>query len=170
MFPIEAIVLKKSRIENNKVVISCFSREYGKIDVFHKESSSMINLDTLCFFTGQVKTKTHNTLTNVYRTIIFTPMSNYDLYELSGYLVSVLYKLLPYGVAYPRLFQFLKNITINHETCNHDLLLFLVQTCHDFGIMSNKIEDYSLLLENTEGQKKVKYEIEMWVNAYIRST
>lgn len=169
MFPIEAIVLKKHRIHNNKIVITCFSREYGKIDIFHTERWNMVHLDTLSFFTGQIRTKEHNTLVNIYRVIGFLPLGNYDLYDLSGWLVSILYQLLPHGLAYPRLFQILKNITVQHETCHHDILLFLIQTCCDFGIVRCNIDDYKHILQSDEGQKQVKYEIEGWIKSYIIS-
>jgi recombinational DNA repair protein (RecF pathway) len=38
LYPIEAVVLKKYRINQNKLIITCFSKEYGKIDVFVTDS------------------------------------------------------------------------------------------------------------------------------------
>lgn len=95
MFPIEAIVLRKIRIDDRRVVITCFSSEYGKIDVFHRESPSTTRLDTLSHFTGQIRTKEHNTVSSIYRTTSFNPDGNYDLYDLAGWSVAVLYTLLP---------------------------------------------------------------------------
>ncbi len=129
MFPLEAIVLRKFRIDDRRVVLTCFSREYGKIDVFHRETPSVISLDTLSHFTGQIRTKEHNTLSSIYRTTSFTPEGNYDLYDLAGWSVAILYTLLPLGLPYPRLFQVLKSITMGQEIYHHDILLFLIQTC-----------------------------------------
>ncbi|MCB9807311.1 recombination protein O N-terminal domain-containing protein [Candidatus Peribacteria bacterium] len=95
MFPVEAIVLRKIRIDGNRVVLTCFSSEYGKIDIFHRDSPNRISLDTLSHFTGQIRTKEHNTLSNVYRITPFTPNGNYNLYDLAGWTVAILYTLLP---------------------------------------------------------------------------
>lgn len=160
MFPIEAIVLRKVRIDGQRVVITCFSSEYGKIDIFHRETPSITRLDTLSYFTGQIRTKEHNTLSSLYRTIFFTPAGNYDLYDLAGWSVAVLYTLLPLGLPYPRLFQVLKSITINHATCHHDILLFLIQTCRDFGITKCDIHNYVSLLQDEKGQKQARSDIE----------
>lgn len=169
MFPIEAIVLRKIRIDDRRMVLTCFSSEYGKIDIFHRETPSMTRLDTLSHFTGQIRTKEHNTLSSIYRTTSFTPVGNYDLYDLAGWSVSILYTLLPLGLPYPRLFQVLKSITINHATCHHDILLFLVQTCRDFGIAQCSINDYTNLLQHEDGQKQTRQDIEQWISAYRAS-
>ncbi len=169
MFQIEAIVLRKIRIDGHKMVLSCFSREYWKIDIFHRESPSTTSLDTLSHFTGQIRTKEHNTLSNIYKTTSFTPKWNYDLYDLAGWLVAVLYSLLPHWLPYPRLFEILKSITINHTTCHHDILLFLIQTCRDFGIVQCDMNHYANLLQNNEGQKQARSDIEWWISAYKAS-
>ncbi len=169
MFPIEAIVLRKIRIDGQRVVLTCFSSEYGKIDIFHRESPSTTRLDTLSHFTGQIRTKEHNTLSSIYRTTSFTPSGNYDLYDLAGWSVAILYTLLPLGLPYPKLFQVLKSITINHATCNHDILLFLIQTCRDFGIAQCDISQYAVLLQDEDGQKQARSDIEGWISAYRAS-
>lgn len=160
MFPIEAIVLRKVRIDDRRMVLTCFSSEYGKIDIFHRESPSSTSLDTLSHFTGQIRTKEHNTLSNIYRTTSFTPIGDYDLYDLAGWSIAVLYSLLPHGLPYPKLFQLLKSITINHATCHHDILLFLIQTCRDFGIVQCDMNHYATLLQDKEGQKQARTDIE----------
>ena len=160
MFPIEAIVLRKIRIDGHRMVLTCFSSEYGKIDIFHRESPSTTSLDTLSHFTGQIRTKEHNTLSSIYRTTSFTPQGNYDLYDLAGWSVAILYTLLPLGLPYPRLFQVLKSITINHAICHHDILIFLVQTCRDFGIVQCDLSHYATLLQHEDGQKQARSDIE----------
>lgn len=169
MFPIEAIILRKVRIDDRRVVLTCFSSEYGKIDVFHRESLSTTRLDTLSHFTGQIRTKEHNTLSNIYRTTSFTPVGDYNLYDLAGWSVAILYTLLPLGLPYPRLFQILKSITINHATCHHDILLFLIQTCRDFGIVQCDINHYVTLLQDENGQRQARSDIESWISAYRAS-
>lgn len=169
MFPLEAIVLRKIRIDGQRMVLTCFSSEYGKIDIFHRESPSTAKLDTLSHFTGQIRTREHNTLSSIYRTTSFTPTGNYDLYDLAGWSVAILYTLLPLGLPYPRLFQVLKSITINHATCHHDILLFLIQTCRDFGIAQCDMNHYASLLQNAEGQKQARIDIESWISAYRAS-
>ena len=166
MFPIEAIVLRKIRIDDRRVVLTCFSSEYGKIDVFHRETPSMTRLDTLSHFTGQIRTREHNTISNIYRTSSFTPVGDYNLYDLAGWSVAILYTLLPLWLPYPRLFQVLKSITINHATCHHDILLFLIQTCRDFGIAQCDMSYYASLLQNEDGQKQARCDIEGWIQAY----
>lgn len=150
MFPLEAIILKKTRIDEQRVVMTAFSSEYGKIDIFHKENPRNTRLDTLSYFTGQIRTKEHNTLTNIYRTVPFSSSGNYDLYDLAGWSVSILYNLLPLGLPYPKLFQILRNIVHNKEVSNHDFLLFLLHTCHDFGITKCNLGDYISKLANIE--------------------
>ena len=169
MFPLEAIVLRKIRIDDHRVVLTCFSREYGKIDIFHRESPSTTRLDTLAHFTGQIRTREHNTLSSIYRSTSFTPVGDYNLYDLAGWSVAILYTLLPLGLPYPRLFQILKSITINHTTCHHDILLFLIQTCRDFGITQCDVHQYALLLEHEDGQKQARTDIESWIRAYHAS-
>lgn len=160
MFPIEAIVLRKVRIDTQRVVLTCFSSEYGKIDVFHRESPSVTRLDTLSHFTGQIRTKEHNTLSNIYRTTSFTPTGDYNLYDLAGWSVAILYTLLPLGLPYPRLFQFLKSITMSQAICDHDILLFLIQTCRDFGIVQCDMSHYATLLQDEDGQRQARNDIE----------
>lgn len=160
MFPIEAIVLRKIRIDSQRVVLTCFSSEYGKIDIFHRETPSVTRLDTLSHFTGQIRTKEHNTLSSIYRTTSFTPLGDYNLYDLAGWSVAILYTLLPLGLPYPRLFQVLKSITINHATCHHDILLFLIQTCRDFGIAQCDVSHYAILLQDESGQRQARSDIE----------
>jgi len=169
MFPIEAIVLRKIRIDDRRVVLTCFSSEYWKIDIFHRETPSVTRLDTLSHFTGQIRTKEHNTLSNIYRTTSFTPAGDYNLYDLAGWSVAVLYTLLPLGLPYPRLFQFLKSITVNGTTHEHDILLFLIQTCRDFGIVQCDMNHYATLLQNEDGQKQARSDIEWWISAYRAS-
>ena len=169
MFPLEAIVLRKVRIDDRRVVLTCFSHEYGKIDIFHRESPSVTRLDTLSYFTGQIRTREHNTLSNLYRSTCFTPAGDYSLYDLAGWSVAILYTLLPHGLPYPKLFHILKSITQNHTTCHHDILLFLIQTCRDFGIVQCDMDHYATLLENHEGQKQARNDIESWINAYKAS-
>lgn len=96
MYPLEAIILRKVRIDERKVVLTCFSSEYGKIDIFHRETPSMTRLDTLSYFTGQIRTKEHNTLTSIYKMKAFLPAGDYNLYDLAGWSVAVLYTLLPH--------------------------------------------------------------------------
>ncbi len=160
MFPIEAIVLRKIRIDDRRVVLTCFSSEYGKIDIFHRETPSVTRLDTLSQFTGQIRTKEHNTLSNIYRTTSFTPAGDYNLYDLAGWSFAVLYTLLPLGLPYQRLCQFLKSITVNGTTHEHDILLFLIQTCRDFGIVQCDMNHYATLLQNEDGQKQARSDIE----------
>ncbi len=169
MFPIEAIVLRKIRIDDRRVVLTCFSSEYWKIDIFHRETPSITRLDTLSHFTGQIRTKEHNTLSNIYRTTSFTPAGDYNLYDLAGWSVAVLYTLLPLGLPYPRLFHLLKSITINGTTHEHDILLFLIQTCRDFGIVQCDMNHYATLLQNEDGQKQARSDIEWWISAYRAS-
>jgi len=169
MFPIEAIVLRKIRIDGHRMVLTCFSSEYWKIDIFHRESPSTTSLDTLSHFTGQIRTKEHNTLSGIYRVTSFTPKGNYDLYDLAGWSVAVLYTLLPLGLPYPKLFQILKSITINHATCHHDILLFLIQTCRDFGIVQCSMDHYANLLQHEEWQKQARSDIEWWISTYRAS-
>lgn len=169
MYPLEAIILRKVRIDERKVVLTCFSSEYGKIDVFHRETPSITRLDTLSYFTWQIRTKEHNTLTNIYKMKAFLPTGDYNLYDLAGWSVAVLYTLLPHGLPYPKLFQILKSITINHDTCHHDILLFLIQTCRDFGIVQCDINHYAALLQNEDGQKQARSDIEWWISAYRAS-
>jgi recombinational DNA repair protein (RecF pathway) len=169
MFPLEAIVLRKIRIDERRIILTCFSSEYGKIDIFHRESPSIVWLDTLSHFTGQIRTKEHNTISNIYRVTSFAPRGNYDLYDLAGWSVSILYNLLPLGLPYPKLFQILKSVTINSTTYHHDILLFLIQTCRDFGIVQCDLHHYVDILQHEDGQKQVRSDIEWWVNAYMAS-
>ncbi len=169
MFPIEAIVLRKILLDHHRVVMTCFSREYGKIDIFHRENTKGTRLDTLSLFTGQVRTKEHNTLSSLYKIHSFQPENDYHLYDVTGWLVSVLFSLLPHGLPYPRLFQILKTLLNNQKTCREDVLLFLIQMCRDFGITQSWVEDYYDVLQSEEGYKKTRSDIEGWIFAYQKS-
>jgi hypothetical protein len=96
IYPLEAIVLKKNRIDEHRWVISCFSSEYGKIDIFHGETKGSPKLDTLTHFTGRIITKEKNTLSQIYTLESFTPCETYEIYDIAGWSVSVLYALLPH--------------------------------------------------------------------------
>lgn len=82
MYTIEGIILRKSRIDEHRVVVSCFSSEYGKIDIFGRETPSVPRLDTLTHFTGRIMTKEKNTLTQISSLRAFTPQGDYALYDL----------------------------------------------------------------------------------------
>jgi recombinational DNA repair protein (RecF pathway) len=166
MFPIEAIILRKIRIDERRIVMTCFSSEYGKIDIFHRESPGTAKLDILSHFTGQIRTKEHNTLSSIYRMTGFSPTGNYELYDAAGWCVSVLYSLLPLGLPYPKLFQLLKNIVHDSSLEHHDFLYFLLHTCRDFGITNCDIVSYIDLLGTKDGQLKVRCDIEGWISAY----
>lgn len=96
MYPLEAIVLKKNRIDEHRWVISCFSSEYGKIDIFHGETKGSPKLDTLSHFTGRIMTKEKNTLSQIYTLDSFAPGETYEIYDIAGWSVSILYALLPH--------------------------------------------------------------------------
>lgn len=169
LFPVEAIVLRKVRITESSTVLTCFSHEYGKIDMFFRESSRRSHLDTLSYFTGQIQTKEKNTLTSIYRSTSFENLWGYPLYELAGWTIATLYRLLPLGLPYPRLFKILKALATNKTTECSDILLFLVQTCKDFGIAQCETEYYASLIQNPEGQLQVRQDIEAWIEAYQAS-
>lgn len=83
MYTIEAIVLKKHRINDNKIIYTCFSREYGKIDIFFTEKKQTLRLDTLSHFTGKIITKDKNTLSQIYSLSPFSPKDTYEIYEIA---------------------------------------------------------------------------------------
>jgi recombinational DNA repair protein (RecF pathway) len=45
MFKIDAIVLKKNYIKENTIIITLFSRDFGKINVWFKESKIKYPID-----------------------------------------------------------------------------------------------------------------------------
>jgi len=166
MYPIEAIVLKKNRIDEHRWVISCFSSEYGKIDIFHGETKGSPKLDTLSHFTGRIMTKEKNTLSQIHTLGSFAPCETYEIYDIAGWSVSLLYTLLPHGLPYPKLFQLLTSILQKESTSLPDFLLFLIQTCRDFGITRCNIGEYAVRLQDTKEHVKIRLEIECWVQNY----
>ncbi|MFA6079954.1 MAG: hypothetical protein WC753_00535 [Candidatus Gracilibacteria bacterium] len=166
IYPLEAIVLKKNRIDEHRWVISCFSSEYGKIDIFHGETKGSPKLDTLTHFTGRIITKEKNTLSQIYTLESFTPCETYEIYDIAGWSVSVLYALLPHGLPYPKLFQLLKSILQKDTATLSDFFIFLLQTCRDFGITRCDITEYALRLQDRGEHKKIREDIERWVHAY----
>ena len=100
MFPVDAIVLKKTRIDGQRIVLTCFSSEFGKIDMFYRESLREARLDVLSRFTGQVRTKDKNTLTQIYRCTPIFPPNTYEVAEMLGWSASILYHILPAGLPY----------------------------------------------------------------------
>lgn len=166
MYPIEAIVLKKNRISEHRLVCTCFSSEYGKIDIFYAESKGSPKLDTLSHFTGRIMTKEKNTLSQIYKIDSFSPSNTYEVYDVAWWSVSVLYALLAHGLPYPKLFQLLVSILKKDCITLHDFLLFLIQTCRDFGITQCNISEYAERLQNSTEHPKIRLEIENWVQAY----
>lgn len=169
MFPLEAIVLRKTRIDEQRFALTCFSSEYGKIDTFYREWRWQIKLDTLSYFVGQIRTKEKNTLSSIYKTFSFGPVQKYEIYDLAGWLVSVLYTLLPLGLPYPKLFQLLKSLILTNTIKQDEILLFLIQTCRDFGITRCDIREYIQILEHNQGQSQARQDIESWIEAYKSS-
>ena len=170
MYPIEAIVLKKNRISEHRLVFTCFSSEYGKIDVFYQESKGSPKLDTLSHFTGRIMTKEKNTLSQIYKITSFASSNTYEVYDIAGWSVSILYGLLAHGLPYPKLFQLLTSILEKETLTLHDFLLFLIQTCRDFGITQCDIRDYAMRLQDTSEHSKIRLEIENWVQHYKLSS
>jgi len=166
MYPIEAIVLKKNRISENKLVVTCFSSEYGKIDIFYTESRGSPKLDTLSHFTGRIMSKEKNTLSQIYKISSFASSNTYEVYDIAGWSVSVLYTLLAHGLPYPKLFQLLTSILEKETLTLHDFLLFLLQTCRDFGITQCDIREYVAKLQDTNEHAQIRLEIENWIQAY----
>lgn len=166
MYPIEAIILKKHRINEQKIVYTCFSSEYGKIDVFYTERKGNPKLDTLSYFTGRIMTKEKNTLSQIYKITSFSPESNYELYDTAGWSVSVLHTLLAHGLPYPKLFQLLTAILRKDTIALHDFFLFLIQTCRDFGITQCNLSEYATRLQNIDEYPKIRQEIEGWVQNF----
>ncbi len=166
MYQIEAIVLKKNRISDNRLVFTCFSSEYGKIDMFYTESKWSPKLDTLSHFTGRIMTKEKNTLTQIYKMSSFASSNTYAIYDIAGWSVSILYALLAHGLPYPKLFQLLTSILEKETLTLHDFLLFLIQTCRDFGITQCDIREYAVRLQDLNEHSKIRLEIENWVNSY----
>ena len=166
MYPLEAIVLKKNRIDEHRWVISCFSSEYGKIDIFHGETKGSPKLDTLSHFTGRIMTKEKNTLSQIYTLDSFAPGETYEIYDIAGWSVSILYALLPHWLPYPKLFQLLKSIHQKDTATLGDFFIFLLQTCRDFGITQCNITEYALRIQDKAEHKKIREDIEGWVHAY----
>ncbi len=83
IYPIEAVVLKKNRISENRLVFTCFSSEYGKIDIFYTESKGSPKLDTLSHFTGRIMTKEKNTLSQIYKVSCFSSTNTYEVYDVA---------------------------------------------------------------------------------------
>jgi recombinational DNA repair protein (RecF pathway) len=166
MYPIEAIVLKKNRISEHRLVFTCFSSEYGKIDVFYTDSKGSPKLDTLSHFTGRIMTKEKNTLSQIYKISSFAQSNTYEVYDIAGWSVSILYTLLAHGLPYPKLFQLLTSILEKETLTLHDFLLFLLQTCRDFGITQCNIGEYAVRLQDTNEHPKIRLEIETWVQNY----
>ncbi len=166
MYPIEAIVLKKNRISEHRLVFTCFSSEYGKIDVFYTDSKGSPKLDTLTHFTGRIMTKEKNTLSQIYKISSFSSSNTYEVYDIAGWSVSILYTLLAHGLPYPKLFQLLTSILEKETLTLHDFLLFLIQTCRDFGITQCNIGEYAVRLQDNNEHAKIRLEIENWVQTY----
>lgn len=168
-YPIEGVILRKNRIDDHRVVVSCFSREYGKIDIFAREKWGQVRFDILTHFTGQILTKEKNSLSQIYSFHPFCTQSRYDIYDIAGWWVSLLITLLPHGLPYPRLFQFLKAMLYNKQHEHNDWLLFLVQTCCDFGITSCNIEEYVADIQDPTNHMRIRADIESWIQAYRAS-
>jgi len=166
MYPIEAVILKKNRISDNKLVFTCFSSEYGKIDIFYTETKGSPKLDTLSHFTGRIMTKEKNTLSQIYKMSSFATSNDFEVYDIAGWSVSILYTLLAHGLPYPKLFQLLTSILEKETLTLHDFLLFLIQTCRDFGITQCNIWEYAVRLQDHNEHAKIRLEIETWVNSY----
>jgi recombinational DNA repair protein (RecF pathway) len=166
MYPIEAVVLRKNRISEHRLVFTCFSSEYGKIDVFYTDSKGSPKLDTLSHFTGRIMTKEKNTLSQIYKISSFASSDTYEIYDIAGWSVSILYSLLAYGLPYPKLFQLLTAVLEKNTLTRHDFLLFLIQTCRDFGITQCNIGEYAVRLQDASEHPKIRLEIEAWVNSY----
>lgn len=170
MYPIEAIVLKKNRINEHRLVFTCFSSEYGKIDIFYTESKGSPKLDTLSHFTGRIITKERNTLSQIYKISSFSSSNTYEVYDIAGWSASILYGLLAHWLPYPKLFQLLTSILEKEILTLHDFLLFLIQTCRDFGITQCNISEYALRLQDAKEYWKIRHEIENWIQHYRLST
>ncbi len=111
-------------------------------------------------------TKEKNTLTQIYKMSSFASSDTYAIYDIAGWSVSILYALLAHGLPYPKLFQLLTSILEKETLTLSDFLLFLIQTCRDFGITQCDIHEYASRLQDSDEHPKIRLEIEHWVQNY----
>ncbi len=113
MFKIDAIVLKKNYIKENNIIITLFSKDFGKINVWFKESKLKSPIDIWNIINCLVKTKNNINICDSYKIKICIDYSNLNFKSIQNILdlLNYIYQLIPENLPLEDIFNDYKYCT-----------------------------------------------------------